>query len=91
MDFSSRASGELFLTVSNIVTSDKRVVTSKTIRPESFITFLIKQFCYQFQAHQTWHNRRYYQKAAPRNNREQSRRQIVFQQVAFDLSWQSDV
>lgn len=33
MHFNSRASGELFLTVSNIVTSDNRVVTRSTIRP----------------------------------------------------------
>lgn len=36
MDLSSKASGELLRTVSNMVTSDKSVVTSKTIRPKMF-------------------------------------------------------
>ena len=33
IDFNSKASGELFLTVSNMVTSDNSVVTSNTILP----------------------------------------------------------
>lgn len=33
MHFNSNASGELLLTVSNIVTSESRVVTSNTILP----------------------------------------------------------
>lgn len=42
MHFNSRASGELLLTVSNMVTSDRSVVTSSTIRPGTISGTTIK-------------------------------------------------
>lgn len=39
----------------------------------------------------TWDYRRNDQKAAPRNDCKQRRRQVVLQQITFDLSWQRDV
>lgn len=73
MHFNSSASGELFLTVSNIVTSESSVVTSKTIRPVQIDFYVEHETDWNVIIEFTWNDCGNYQETSPWYDREECR------------------